>query len=149
MVEDLDSINKTYLNDKAIHKAEIKAGDCLRIADFTIEINLEDDTIADKAINLEDTLSKTVYGLEDSNATAAHEPQIIVRTLDGRHTADIKLPAKRARAFVEATEAICKADGLDDMAEIHRLGLQRLRATLPRSCWLQQMAARLQATSGS
>ena len=47
MVEDLDSANKTYLNEKAIHKAEIKTGDCLRITDFTIEINLEDGTDAE------------------------------------------------------------------------------------------------------
>ena len=40
-VEDLDSANKTYLNDQAIHKVEIKTGDCLRIVDFTIEINIE------------------------------------------------------------------------------------------------------------
>ncbi len=115
MVEDLDSTNKTYLNDKAIHKAEIKAGDCLRIADFTIEINLEDDTVADKAINLEDTLTKTAYGLEETRTTATHEPQIIVRMPDAEHAADIRLPAKRTKAFVETTEAICKANGLDEV----------------------------------
>ena len=55
MVEDLDSTNKTYLNDEAIHKAEIKTGDCLRIGDFTIEVNLEDDDGTDKPTHLEDT----------------------------------------------------------------------------------------------
>ena len=114
MVEDLDSSNKTYLNDKAIHKAEIKAGDCLRIADFTIEIDLAGNSIANNAINLEDTLSKTAYGFEKTSTTTANKPQIIVRIPDGRHAADIKLPAERAKAFVEATETICKADGLDD-----------------------------------
>jgi len=37
-IEDLGSSNKTYLNDKAIRRAEIKHGDCLRITDFIIEI---------------------------------------------------------------------------------------------------------------
>ena len=42
MVEDLDSANKTYLNNEAIHKAEIKNGDVLKIADFRIEIHVDE-----------------------------------------------------------------------------------------------------------
>ena len=37
IVKDLDSTSKTYLNDGAVHKAEIKTGDCIRITDFTID----------------------------------------------------------------------------------------------------------------
>ena len=106
MVEDLDSANKTYLNDKAIHKAEIKTGDCLRIADFTIEINLEDGAEAGKPIQLEDTL-----------ITTSREPQIIVRKPDVEQAPDIRLPARRAKDFVRATEAICKANGLDEVLQ--------------------------------
>jgi pSer/pThr/pTyr-binding forkhead associated (FHA) protein len=104
MVEDLDSANKTYLNDKAIHKAEIKSGDRLRIADFTIEIHLETDTDAEKAIHLEDTL-----------VTTSPKPQIIVRKPDAEHAPDIMLPAKRVKDFLQATETICKAGGPDEM----------------------------------
>jgi len=104
MVEDLDSANKTYLNDKAIHKAQIKSGDRLRIADFTIEIHLETDTDAEKTIHLEDTL-----------VTTSPKPQIIVRKPDAEHAPDIMLPAKRAKDFLQATEAICKAGGPDEM----------------------------------
>jgi hypothetical protein len=104
MVEDLDSANKTYLNDKAIHKAEIKSGDRLRIADFTIEIHLETDTDAEKAIHLEDTL-----------VTTSPKPQIIVRKPDAEHAPDIMLPAKRVKDFLQATEVICKAGGPDEM----------------------------------
>jgi len=104
IVEDLDSANKTFLNDKAIHKAEIKTGDCLRIAGFTIEINLEEETEADKRIHLEDTL-----------ITTFHEPQVIVRKLDAEQAPDIRLPAKRYKDFVQATEAICKANGPDEV----------------------------------
>jgi pSer/pThr/pTyr-binding forkhead associated (FHA) protein len=57
MVEDLDSVNKTYLNDQAIHKVEIKTGDCLRITDHIIEINLKDGDEAEKPTHLEDTLA--------------------------------------------------------------------------------------------
>jgi predicted component of type VI protein secretion system len=104
MVEDLDSANKTYLNDKVIRKAEIKSGDRLRIADFIIEIHLEADADADKAIHLEDTL-----------VTTSPKPQIIVRKPDAEQAPDIRLPAKRAKDFLQATEAICKAGGLDEM----------------------------------
>lgn len=115
MVEDLDSTNKTSLNDDPIHKTEIKTGDCLRIIDFTIEINLEDDTIADKPINLEDTLTTTPDRLDDTRITSPLEPQVIVRRIDSEHAPDIKLPAKRAKDFMRATDAICKADTLDEV----------------------------------
>lgn len=125
-LEDLDSANKTYLNDKPIHKAEIKTGDSLRIIDFTIDINLENDTVVDKAINLDDTLSKTAYSMEntldvtqkDSKTTAPKsplEPQIIIRKIDSNRGPDIRLPAKRAKDFMRATEAICKTNSLDEL----------------------------------
>ena len=102
-VEDLDSTNKTYLNDEAIHKAEIKSGDVLHIADFTIEIDL--DTDADKAIHLEDTL------------TLSRGPQIIVREPNAEQAPPLRMPAKRAREFMEATDAICKANDLDEVLQ--------------------------------
>ena len=104
IVEDLDSANKTFLNDKAIHKAEIRTGDCLRIAGFTIEINLEEETEADRRIHLDDTL-----------ITTFREPQVIMRNLDAEQAPDIRLPAKRSKDFVQATEAICKANGPDEV----------------------------------
>jgi len=106
MVEDLDSANKTYLNDETVRKAEIKTGDVLRITDVTIEINLEEDTGADRPVSLEDTL-----------ATPSRGPQIIVRKPDSEHAPDIKLPAKRVKDFVEATEAICKVDSIDEVLQ--------------------------------
>ncbi len=111
VVEDLDSANKTYLNDKAIHKAEIKTGDLIRIGDFTIEIDLKakSDTVA--SLHLADTL------IPDSHKSVAAltEPsrEVIVRKSDAERAPDITLPAKRVKDFMEATEAICKANGLD------------------------------------
>jgi pSer/pThr/pTyr-binding forkhead associated (FHA) protein len=106
MVDDLDSANKTYLNDKQVRKAEIKTGDVLKIVNFSIKIELEDSDKADKDkdIHLEDTLITTV-----------RRPQIIVRKADVEHAPDIKLPAKRAKDFLEATEAICKADSPEEL----------------------------------
>ena len=107
MVEDLDSANKTYLNEEAIHKAEIKSGDCLRITDFTLEINLEEETEVERPTHLEDTLT-----------TTSREMQIIVRKPDTEHAPDIRLPAKRVKDFMQATEAICKANGPDELLQV-------------------------------
>lgn len=109
IVEDLDSANQTYLNEKAIHRAEIKTGDRLRISDFTLEVYLEDETEIDKPTHLEDTLV---------TASASRGPQIIVRRPDAEHAPDLKLPAKRIKDFMEATEAICKAKGPDKLLQV-------------------------------
>ncbi len=106
IIEDLDSANKTSLNDKEIHKAEVKTGDIISIADFRIEINLEKQG-EEGSINLEDTL------IHQGRTT--EKPQVIVRKLDKEHAPSIKFPAKRAKHFAQATEAICSARGLDEM----------------------------------
>lgn len=116
VIEDLDSANKTYLNDKEIHKEEIKTGDCIRIADFTIEIDLEVQTTAGEPIHLEDTLVSAPVKLGTTSSAPARE--IIVRKPDIERAPDITLPAKRIKDFLQATETICKAHGLDDMLKV-------------------------------
>lgn len=117
MVEDKDSANKTYLNDKAIHQAEIKTGDVLRITDFAIEVYLEDATVAGKPTHTEKTLH-----LEAALTTPPHE--IIVRRPDAGHAPAMRLAAQRLTDFSQATEAICEADSFD------RLLLTLLNITL-------------------
>lgn len=104
ILEDLDSANKTFLNDKAMHKAKIKTGDSIRIADFTIEVNLDADLATDKPTHPEDTLTAVPRKL-----------QVITRDVDAEHAPDIKMPAQRAKDFLDATEKICKANGLDQV----------------------------------
>jgi pSer/pThr/pTyr-binding forkhead associated (FHA) protein len=71
ILEDLDSTNKTYLNKKSIKKQELKDGDVIKINDFTIEVRLQKSKEDSDAVNLNDTLEKTVYGVEsDSNGTS-------------------------------------------------------------------------------
>ncbi len=118
MVEDLASANKTLLNDQEIQKAEIQNGDLLRITDFTIEVKLEDSTDIDMPIHLEDTLAP------------AGAMQIIVRRPAAEHAPAIKFPAKRMSDFAQATEAICKADTLDEM-----IGILLRIATTQFSAW--------------
>ena len=106
-VEDLDSANKTYLNEEVIHKAEIKTGDVLHIVDFDIEINLD----AGKPVQLEDTLN-----LEATLATPPHE--IIVRKTDPAHAPAMRLAARRIIDFSRATQAICKAGSFDEVLQL-------------------------------
>jgi len=103
-VEDLDSANKTYLNDEAIHKAEIKNGDILKIADFHIEVHMEESDKPGAAVSLEDTLHATL-----------HEPQIVLRHLDGADAPLIRMQAKRGRDFSDAASAICKNGDMDSL----------------------------------
>ncbi len=118
MVEDLDSVNKTFLNGKPIHKAGIKSSDVLRIVDFTIEINLEDETITGEPINLDDTLTTAIDDSGDTQPKDPLEPKIIVRRTDSGRAPDIKLPVSRTAAFAQAAEAICKANNLEGVLKV-------------------------------
>jgi hypothetical protein len=113
MVEDLGSANKTFLNDKAIHKAAIKSGDCIRITEFTIEVDLEEEYAMDKAIDLTDTLSRTAYDFETAPTTEASD--VIIREPDAGRAPAMRLPSRRLADFSEATEAISKAGHLDEL----------------------------------
>ena len=98
VAEDLDSPNKTYLNEEAIHKAVIHNGDKLRIADFIIEINLENGMTDERPINLEDTITH-----------APQEQQIIIRRPDAEDAPVIRMPARRVRDFSQAVSMLYKA----------------------------------------
>ena len=108
MVEDLDSANKTYLNDEAIHKSEVKNGDVLKIADFRIEIHVDEFGKQDSSVSLEDTLHATL-----------HEAQIVFRHLDSVDAPLMRMQAKRGKDFSFAATAICRC-----------LAIQELLATL-------------------
>ncbi len=116
VVEDMDSANKTYLNDKAIHKANIKTGDSIRVADFVIEVNLEAEKRKEKSIHLADTLMPTTR--KTTAALTDPSREIIIRKSDAERAADITLPAKRIKDFMHATEEICKANGLDGLIRV-------------------------------
>ncbi|OHB56603.1 MAG: hypothetical protein A2173_01985 [Planctomycetes bacterium RBG_13_44_8b] len=107
VVEDLDSANKTYLNDGTVHKAEIKDGDVIKISDFVIEVHIDESDKHDSAVSLEDTLHATL-----------HEPQIVIRHLDSADAPVIKMPAKRGRDFSRAAAAVCKSKDLKELAAV-------------------------------
>jgi len=111
MAEDLDSANKTYLNEQAIHKSEVKDSDLLRIADFTIQLHFDDeDEDKDKQeqpIDLGDTLK-----------AAAHEPETIIRKISTDDAPVIRMPAKRANDFCRAVITVCQAKSHDKILPV-------------------------------
>jgi uncharacterized protein YigA (DUF484 family) len=107
VVEDLDSANKTYLNDEAVHKVEIKNGDVIKIADFAIEVHIDESDKHDSAVSLEDTLHATL-----------HEPQIVIRHLESADAPLIKMQASRGRDFSRAVTAVCKSKDLKELAAV-------------------------------
>lgn len=106
MVQDLDSANRTYLNGEVVGQAPLKTGDRLRIADFAIEVDLEEGATTERSAHLEDTL-----------AGVRAEPQVIKRSPDADHAPAIQLSARRAADFIRATEAICQANGPEEVLD--------------------------------
>lgn len=107
-LEDLGSSNKTFLNDQAVTKAQIKHGDCLRITDFTIDIVFDDEAIDEAPPHPEDTLQ-----LEAALTTPKHET--VVRRPDAQHAPAMRLAAGRLTDFSQATEVIFDADSVDKL----------------------------------
>lgn len=110
-VEDLDSANKTYINDNAIHRAEIKDGDILRISNFTIDVFLKEAPpvpASEQGQEMSDTLTTTIV----------HAPDTIIRRFDASDAPDIKMPAQRASDFSRATSDIFNASNPENLLQI-------------------------------
>jgi hypothetical protein len=104
VVEDLESANKTFLNDAEITKAEVKDGDVLKITDFSIEVSFKDGVSQDPGETVE---------LEEAPAFLSSGPQIIMRKLGAEKAPAIRFDAQRASDFLQAIEEIKKANNLD------------------------------------
>lgn len=108
-IEDLDSTSKTYLNEEAIHKNELKHGDSIRITDFIIDIVMDDAlSELDKAMQLDDTMH-----LEAALAVPPHET--VVRKPESGHAPAMRLDARRLTEFSQASEIICNSESIDTL----------------------------------
>jgi len=105
IIEDLGSSNKTYLNDQAIHKAELKHNDVIRVADFSIRVSLEEDEDQDRRMNMEDTI-----GGEDQIRRDLHT---VDRKIDATDAPPIRFPAKHIRKYHDAVIAFGGQKTLD------------------------------------
>lgn len=108
-LEDRDSTSKTYLNDEAIHKKEIKHGDCIRITDFIVDVVFEEGISEDdKAMQLDDTMH-----LEAALSVPPHET--VIRKPDAGHAPAMRLAARRLVDFSLAAETICQVETFDEL----------------------------------
>ena len=115
VIEDMDSANMTYLNGEEVNKAELNTGDVIRISDFSIEVDLESSPIEVKPIHLEDTL---VPESQKARVPSEYPRDIIIRKPELEQAPDIRLPARRIKDFIQATELICRSDNLEDLLKI-------------------------------
>ena len=107
IIEDLGSSNKTYLNEKAIHKNELKHGDIIRIADFTIQVSLEqEDQDTEKITHMEDTVM---------GETVRKELHTVERNTESIDAPPIKFPAKRIKQLCQVMEKISTTKNLNHL----------------------------------
>ena len=116
ILEDLGSTNKTFIGDDAVNKYQVNDGDIIRIADFTIEVNLDPARTEEQLLHSLDTEDRTIH-LEDTIAAAQHElVHAVKRDFKGANASPVKIPTKRIKDFAVATDAIC---GADDIKQLH------------------------------
>jgi len=109
MVEDFNSANKTYLNGQPVHKAAVQTGACIKIADFALEIDLEEAPVqSPDSPAAEDTLH-----IDASLATPRSET--VIRKPDAGHAPAMRMPAKRLTDFSQAADVISNAASLEEL----------------------------------
>jgi len=107
LIEDLESANKTFLNGQAVHKNKIKNDDLIRIGNFSIRIELEDE--------LQEHIPESSIHMDDTIVAAKHEVHAEIRQIGTKNAAPIKMPSKRAKDFSKAACEICKAPSLKEL----------------------------------
>ncbi|MBN1816423.1 MAG: FHA domain-containing protein [Sedimentisphaerales bacterium] len=137
ILEDLDSANKTYLNDVAIHKSHIKAGDTIRITEYRIDVVPE----AAPAPGVEEKAKPSAVlpspadtesvpepdnpskarplppPMEDTLVMVHHDVTVLERKIDTKSAEEIHLPARRFGDLDRAAATFCR---VRDMQELHR-----------------------------
>jgi hypothetical protein len=106
IVEDLHSANGTLLDGKPVDKSPVKSGDVIRIADYTIEIALDDSPGA------------ATSAPDDTLIAAPRQAQVIARKFAADHGPDLIMPVHRAKDFAKAASSVCQANGPDETAGV-------------------------------
>ncbi|HBG27470.1 MAG: hypothetical protein A2Y10_02755 [Planctomycetes bacterium GWF2_41_51] len=122
VIEDLDSANRTFLNGQAVHKSQLKQGDILTIADFSVMVN-----IASKIDNMKLSADDTV-SLEAASLSTPRD-EVIVRKPDASHAPALRLAARRLTDFAQAIESLGSANNLDEFVQsLLKLSVQQFTA---------------------
>ncbi|AQT70102.1 type VI secretion system FHA domain protein [Anaerohalosphaera lusitana] len=110
-VEDLDSSNKTFVNDNAVHKSPLNTGDTIGICGFKINVKL---------MELEKEPAKTPLQLDD---TIAHKPaspsseeiHAEIRNLHSKSAPMLKIPPKRLTELCKAIKCFERCDSIKNL----------------------------------
>jgi hypothetical protein len=123
VIEDLDSANKTFLNEKAVHRSSLCHGDTISIAEFLINVLIEEAPLA---------IAEGVH-LDDTMVSVSHDIPTVVRHAGTKDGAAIKMPASKEQAFSMATRMLSRAQ---DMQQLHRQLLEVLHGEFSaRDAW--------------
>ena len=107
IIEDLDSVNKTFVNHEPVHTCVLKQDDKIDIFDFTIEVAFTEESPPEKppsSIHLEDTI---MHEAPEINATIIN-PEV-------KNALPISFPSKRLKDIYNATLSIQKANTIKDL----------------------------------
>jgi len=107
IIEDLGSSNKTYLNDQAVHKAELTHNDTVRIADFILRVSLDDDEDESRRVSMEDTLTGQNLIRRDLHT--------VDRKVEAADAPPIRFPAKHILKLHDAVATLGHQKSLDDL----------------------------------
>jgi hypothetical protein len=107
LVKDLQSTNKTHLNGKVVGEAPIETGDRIQIGDYVVEVDLENGGAVNKLAPLEDT-----------HAPVSRGPQLIARTLDGKHAPAMRMPMQRANDLKHILGKVAQAGGGPETSKV-------------------------------
>ena len=109
LLEDMESASKTYLNDIAIHKAELHDGDTVRISMFTMDVVL--------GKNHENEKEHTTLFMEETMVPTKGDLHVEIRQPTSSSAAPIRIPTKRMKEF---SKAVIKINDCDDLKELHK-----------------------------
>lgn len=118
-LEDLDSPNKTYLNERAIHKTHVKPGDIVRIGAFCLEIDIDQTIRREVSIHLDDTIAN-----EDKD-----QIQSTIRNMQKMDGCRLSLTGERLNDLRCIFQAGILAQNEDDLCKrIVRLLIQQMNS---------------------
>ncbi len=99
ILEDLGSANKTFLNNTAVHKSELKNGDIIQVADFQIRVSLDQDEDQNHLSEIDK--QETLVG-----AQIRKELHTVERNPDAGDAPPIRFPAKRIKHLALAMDQL-------------------------------------------
>ncbi|MFI4913300.1 MAG: FHA domain-containing protein [Sedimentisphaeraceae bacterium JB056] len=122
-VEDLDSANKTFVNDDEITKCRLVSGDVIKICDFTLTVEIEKDKKREPSIHLDDTI-----------AHAHYELKTITRRLSNDDSPLVRISHQRVEQLRKNLSEIISFSDLDKLLEYG--AKQLLRQMHAAHCWI-------------